>query len=161
MHSIQLRVDCCELHHWTNQELHSKCNLPPSTPLAYASADLWWCMSRLIKHASRVQRFTQFTRTCPWRQNKRKHMDKHKKKTHTQKQIRKQNNMQKKKKTKKLNKHESSSWQKQSKVSNTPQKVTKSSHSVCARFESNQQHVTVHGLQAATINLCSCVPLRI
>lgn len=97
MHSIQLRVDCCELHHWTNQELHSKCNLPPSTPLAYASADLWWCMSRLIKHASRVQRFTQFTRTCPWRQNKKKHMDKHKKKTHTQKQIRKQNNMQKKK----------------------------------------------------------------
>lgn len=64
-------------------------------------------------------------------------MDKHKKKTHTQKQIRKQNNMQKKK-TKKLNKHESSSWQKQSKVSNTPQKVTKSSLSVCARFESNK-----------------------
>lgn len=33
-------------------------------------------------------------------------------------------------------------------------------------WEQQQQHVTVHGrvqqnLQAATINLCSCVPLRI
>lgn len=146
MHSIQLRVDCRELHPCTNQELHSQCNLRyshhaplPLPPLACTSADLWWCMSRLIKHASRVSHNShERVRGDKTKEKHRvaKHGKTQEENTHTKAKSGNRTTC-KKKKQKKLNKPESSSWQKQSKVPNTPQKVTKSSLSVCARFESN------------------------